>query len=449
MHSSRLSNEEPLIHPASPTTRVSIPAQVEVGSPVPIKSSRVSPDSIINPAPPVTSVNLQNQARPLTARGRHVIPPIQQPTQRQPQQQSPTQQQPTPTQRPSPTMQQPQQRPPTVQQQVPVQRSQQQPTQQFQQQIPTQRPQQPNPKAPPQLIQEQRPPSQPTPGGIRQPVPVQQLPAGGIRQPTPIQSTPVQTGGVRQPIPVQAPPVQTGGVRQPTPIQTAPVQGEFRQPVPVGGAGGIRQPVPIQTPPIQTGGVRQPVPIGGGVRQPVPVGNVQGGVRQPVPVGSVQGGVRQPVPVGNVQGGMGCVEEANVWDTTPLNDEPGVGVGVGSVPAKITIPTPASLPPANVPDYSSMSEVEQAQHRANFRNRFGILRESWPSYHIPDYGEDVPLEQIHAQYDIYVRHLHISNDVDQYKVYLVIMWLLIELFCIKIGLNIRGYTLAHIGSINK
>jgi len=115
-----------------------------------------------------------------------------------------------------------------------------------------------------------------------------------------------------------------------------------------------------------------------------------------------------------------------------------------ALPAQVTV-----LPPPNVPNYSAMSSEEQAQHRANFRTRFGILRNAWPNYHIPDVPDDLPLEQIHAQYDIYVRHIHISRDVDQYKVYLVIMWLLIELFCIKIGLNIGGYTVSQMRSMHK
>ena len=108
-----------------------------------------------------------------------------------------------------------------------------------------------------------------------------------------------------------------------------------------------------------------------------------------------------------------------------------------------------TLPPLNIPNYSGMTPEEQAQHRANFRTRFGILRNAWPNYHIPDVPDSLPLEQVHAQYDIYVRHIHISQDVDQYKVYLVIMWLLIELFCTKIGLNIGGYTVAQMRSMNK
>ena len=107
------------------------------------------------------------------------------------------------------------------------------------------------------------------------------------------------------------------------------------------------------------------------------------------------------------------------------------------------------LPSPNVPKYSAMTLEEQAQHRAHFRARFGILRTAWPNYHIPDIPDTLTLEEIHAQYDIYVRHIHISRDVDQYKVYLVIMWLIIELACTKIGLNIGGYTVSQMRSMNK
>jgi hypothetical protein len=107
------------------------------------------------------------------------------------------------------------------------------------------------------------------------------------------------------------------------------------------------------------------------------------------------------------------------------------------------------IPAVNIPNYSAMSPVEQAQHRANFITRFGTLRNFWPNYHIPDFPEDASLEVIHAHYDTYVRHIHISQGVDQYRVYLVIMWLVVELAGIKLRLNIGGYTLSQMRSMNK
>ena len=96
-----------------------------------------------------------------------------------------------------------------------------------------------------------------------------------------------------------------------------------------------------------------------------------------------------------------------------------------------------------------MADELQAQYRADFRTKFGILRNAWPNYHIPDFPDDMALEQVHAQYDIYVRHIHISQNVDQYKVYMVIGWLLLELALTKLGLNIGGYTVSQMSSMTK
>lgn len=108
-----------------------------------------------------------------------------------------------------------------------------------------------------------------------------------------------------------------------------------------------------------------------------------------------------------------------------------------------------NLPELNIPNYDSMSLEEQAQHRANFINKFGILRSSWPNYDIPIITDNMSLKQIHAQYDVYIRHIHISKDMDNYKIYLVIVWLIVELFCTKIGLNVAGYTTSQMKSMNK
>ena len=91
----------------------------------------------------------------------------------------------------------------------------------------------------------------------------------------------------------------------------------------------------------------------------------------------------------------------------------------------------------------------QAQYRADFRVKFGTLRRNWPNFHIPDPPESTSLEQIHAQYDIYIRHIHVSNNIDMYKLCLVVVWLAIEGFCFKIGLDISGYTVSQMNAMNK
>jgi len=226
--------------------------------------------------------------------------------------------------------------------------------------------------------------------------------------------------------------------RQSVPItSTAP---GIRQPVPITSTvPGIRQPAPITS---IAPGIRQPAPIAlttPEIRQPMPITSSASEIRQPTPIASSAPEIRQPTPVTSTA--QSASNSQNTGDNKINDTQP--------LPSDNTLIQAPVLPPPNVPNYSAMSAEEQAQHRANFRTRFGILRNAWPNYHIPDIPDNVPLEQIHAQYDIYVRHIHISRDVDQYKVYLVIMWLVIELFCTKIGLNIGGYTVSQMRAMNK
>ena len=102
-----------------------------------------------------------------------------------------------------------------------------------------------------------------------------------------------------------------------------------------------------------------------------------------------------------------------------------------------------------IPRYSEMTLEEQARHRATFTTRFGLLREKWKNYHIPDIKDNMSLEEIHEQYDVYVKNIHVHISKDKYKIYMVIMWLFIEFVCIKIGLNVSGYTMSQLKGMSK
>ena len=102
-----------------------------------------------------------------------------------------------------------------------------------------------------------------------------------------------------------------------------------------------------------------------------------------------------------------------------------------------------------IPKYKDMTQEEQAQVRAIFKTKYGILKEAWPNYAISDFGDDTALEIVHAQYDIFIRHIRINQDVDQYKVYMVVIWLIVEIFCCKVGLNIAGFTIVQMKSMSK
>lgn len=328
----------------------------------------------------------------------------------------------------------------------------------------------------------------------RQPIPVTAQPTPITSQPTPVTSHPIRTvapdsfiqsttplTGIARisPQPIPRPNLQVSPqavvTPQPTRVPTSPNYFTSNNPV------TVRQPIPITNiseqpkrltpPPISQSAVSQ-----SGLKQPQ-ISNLpplltpsqsflqppalkqstvsDNTLRNPEVVSTVDSiattattatvpGLRQVVPDTRLPSNL------LIDDTKPLPQAPSQTPSQALPQTSLPTPSPLPvLPPPNVPNYSIMTREEQAQHRANFRMRFGILRDAWPSYHIPDVPDELPLEQVHAQYDIYVRHIHISRDADRYKVYLVILWLLIELFCIKIGLNIGGYTTLQMRSMSK
>ena len=439
-----------VIRPASPTTQVNIPISQALPTLTPI-SPATNGDSIISPAPPVallsrTTVSSQPiqppiANRPPTGRGRQPIPINSQPTPIQP---APTTVHSPPTAvHSSPTALH---SPPTaVHSPSPVVHS---PSSVV--------------HSPSSVVHSPSP-------VVHSPSPVVHSPSPVVHSPSPVVHSPV----VHSPV-VHSPPAAVHSPPTPAAVQSPPAPTQIRQPV-----TAIHQPILVAagTPSTFSPAVRQPVALSTqptlarptNIRSPTqPAGSVLPAVRQPVPLNAqttMPPGVRQPVPISSTNPTPPTAPTSATPVTAPVQPRPtaqstgATGNSNGrSIKPEDTQPLPnnplihspaPTLPPPIVPNYSGMSPEEQAQHRANFRTRFGILRGAWPNYHIPDVPDDLPLEQVHAQYDIYVRHIHISRDVDQYKVYLVIMWLLIELFCIKIGLNVGGYTMAQMRSMNK
>lgn len=102
-----------------------------------------------------------------------------------------------------------------------------------------------------------------------------------------------------------------------------------------------------------------------------------------------------------------------------------------------------------VPDYESMSSTECAEHRAQFRVRFNILRDAYPHLDVPKDIDNIPLEQMHRQYEHFVRMIHVEQDIEQYKVYLLILWLFLEFIFVKLGFRLGGYVKEQLKSIHK
>jgi len=101
-----------------------------------------------------------------------------------------------------------------------------------------------------------------------------------------------------------------------------------------------------------------------------------------------------------------------------------------------------------IPDYNAMTDEEKSRCRMRFKSRFFLLRDTWGNT-IPEINDSMTLYELHELYESYVRSIHIKDSSGKYKVYLVIMWLVIEFVCIKIGLDVGGYAMSQFKSMNK
>ena len=130
-----------------------------------------------------------------------------------------------------------------------------------------------------------------------------------------------------------------------------------------------------------------------------------------------------------------------------------------SVPSQVTRPTGGAkavgpvttLPGVRVrPNYSLMSPEQQTEMHTQFRVKFGILRSSNTDLVVVDPPENATLDQKHDMYEAYIKQIIIKMNCTQWKVYLVISFLVIEVFVIKVlGLNASGYTKSQLRIINR
>ena len=102
------------------------------------------------------------------------------------------------------------------------------------------------------------------------------------------------------------------------------------------------------------------------------------------------------------------------------------------------------------PNYKAMNPMQAADMRLMFRGKFSSLRAAYPAWVIPEFSEESSLDQVHDLYEDYVKRIIISLNSTQYKIYLTIFFLAIEVFGIKVlGLDLRGYTKSQLATINR
>ena len=117
------------------------------------------------------------------------------------------------------------------------------------------------------------------------------------------------------------------------------------------------------------------------------------------------------------------------------------------------MPSPVYIPPqyqdpryANMrPDYSRLSPEQQHYLKAEFKVKFSILRANYPQWQIVDIHDSFTLDQISDLYEYYVRQIMVTKESGNYKVYLVVFFMVVEVIGVKIlKLNMSGYTMSQL-----
>jgi hypothetical protein len=102
------------------------------------------------------------------------------------------------------------------------------------------------------------------------------------------------------------------------------------------------------------------------------------------------------------------------------------------------------------PDYSRLNPEQQNYLKAQFKVKFSILRANYPQWGIIEIHDSFTLEQINELYTYYIRQIMVSKETGNYKVYLVIFFMIIEVIGVKIlKLNMSGYTMSQLRRMNQ
>jgi hypothetical protein len=102
------------------------------------------------------------------------------------------------------------------------------------------------------------------------------------------------------------------------------------------------------------------------------------------------------------------------------------------------------------PNYAKMTEEKSTEIRNMFRAKFMTLRTSFPESQIPEFDKSMSLDQIHDVYEVCVKQVMVSLNTGQWKVYLILFFLAIEIGGIKLlGLDFSGYTMSQASALHK
>jgi hypothetical protein len=102
------------------------------------------------------------------------------------------------------------------------------------------------------------------------------------------------------------------------------------------------------------------------------------------------------------------------------------------------------------PNYKDLPPEDQARALVDFQIKFGALQRYFPQYNIKIPTENDDLDVLYAQYERYLQQTHVDQDVPQYKVALILLFIGIEWIGTKVfGLPISGYTISQMKSMHR
>jgi hypothetical protein len=118
------------------------------------------------------------------------------------------------------------------------------------------------------------------------------------------------------------------------------------------------------------------------------------------------------------------------------------------------MPSPVYIPPqyqdqrymTNMrPDYSRLTPEQQLYLKSEFKVKFSILRANYPQWQIIEIHDSFTLDQVHDLYEYYIRQIMVTKESGNYKVYLVVFFMVVEVIGVKIlKLNMSGYTMSQL-----
>lgn len=121
-----------------------------------------------------------------------------------------------------------------------------------------------------------------------------------------------------------------------------------------------------------------------------------------------------------------------------------------STPKQQTLPLPVKTP---IVEEKPLTKEELVARAHDYFLKYQILQKSWPEYRFPNLDENLVFtkpQMIIDSYTTSIERIQIDMDVSQYKIALIIMFLVIEVVCVKfLGFDAGGYTLSQIKAMNR